>query len=77
MIETFIMLFYGYLFVGAVFGLYFIGWGASRLDEEAKTLSLVVRLLLLPGSIALWPLLLRKLLQHQPPSPTDSKPSLP
>ncbi|GAB2584040.1 hypothetical protein [Spirosoma areae] len=77
MSELLINLFYGYWFMGAVFGLYFIGWGAARLDDEAKTMIWPVRLLLLPGSIALWPLLLRKLMQHHSPAHTDSNSSLP
>ena len=77
MTEILVNLFYGYWLLGAVFGLYFIGWGAARLDDEAKTMSLGVRLLLLPGSIALWPVLLRKLIQHRSPAHTDSNPSQP
>ncbi|WP_080055776.1 hypothetical protein [Spirosoma aerolatum] len=74
MIELLVMLFYGYVRAGVVFGVYFIGWGAARIDHEAKDMSLAVRLLLLPGSVALWPLLLQKLLRHRSSSPTDSNP---
>ncbi|NIJ52269.1 hypothetical protein FHS68_001425 [Dyadobacter arcticus] len=77
MIDTLIKMFYGYWLLGAVFGLYFVGWGAARLDEEAKTMTPAVRLLLLPGSITLWPLLVWKLVQPHSPSRTDSKPLLP
>jgi hypothetical protein len=54
--------FYGYVLLGLVFGLYFIGWGAARLDAEAGHLPVALRLLLLPASVALWPLLLAKLI---------------
>ena len=73
MIATLINLFYGYWLLGTVFGLYFVSWGAARLDDEAKTMSWPVRLLLLPGSIALWPLLLGKLLKRRP-SPANANP---
>jgi len=54
-------LFYGYLALGAVFGVYFVSWGAARLDPEARGLPFLLRLMLLPASVALWPVLLRKL----------------
>ncbi len=64
MIETFVSIFYGYWLVGAVFGLYFVIWGAARIDHDAEALTWQMRLILLPGSVALWPLLLGKLLDH-------------
>lgn len=48
-----------YLGVGLLFGLTFITWGVERLDHATKGTSWVFRLLLLPGSIVLWPLLAR------------------
>lgn len=62
MIETFVSIFYGYWLVGAVFGLYFVGWGAARLGHDAESLTLPMRLTLLPGSVVLWPVLLGKLI---------------
>ena len=73
MSELLVNLFYGYWLIGFVFGLYFIGAGAARLDNEAKTMTWVVRLFLLPGSVALWPLLLHKVIQ----TPASSKSVLP
>jgi hypothetical protein len=60
--TTIVTLFYGYWLVGAVFGLYFVIWGAARLDHDAEAMTWQMRLILLPGSVALWPLLLGKLL---------------
>jgi hypothetical protein len=58
--------FYSYLALGGLFGLYFVGWGAARLDPVAHQLSWSVRLLLWPASLALWPVLLLKLLFPKP-----------
>ncbi|GAB4022572.1 hypothetical protein [Spirosoma koreense] len=77
MIHLLVLLFYGYLLIGLIFGLYFIGWGAARLDHEAKGMRLAVRLLLLPGSAILWPLLFQKLFRRSSPSSADSTPVLP
>ncbi|RIV24013.1 hypothetical protein DYU11_13700 [Fibrisoma montanum] len=60
-VELLVTLFYGYLVSGAVFGVYFAGWGAARLDPEAHQMPVMLRLLLWPASVALWPLLLWKL----------------
>lgn len=49
-----------YLLLGVVFGLVFIVVGASKLDEKVKGTSWVFKALILPGSIALWPVLLLK-----------------
>lgn len=63
MIETFVSIFYSYWLVGVVFGLYFVVWGAARLDHDAEALTWPMRLILLPGSVILWPLLLGRLLE--------------
>lgn len=53
----------GYVGVGLVFGLFFITKGLAILDPVAKGAPVGFRLLMLPGSAALWPLLLTKLLR--------------
>ncbi|WP_144051651.1 hypothetical protein [Fibrisoma limi] len=63
--ELLVYLFYSYLTVGALFGLYFVGWGAARLDTEAHQMPSMLRILLWPASVALWPLLMRKLWYRQ------------
>jgi hypothetical protein len=67
MTALLLYLFYGYWLIGAGFGLYFVGWGAARLDHDAESLTWPMRLLLLPGSVALWPVLALKLIDHQTP----------
>ncbi|WP_299674207.1 hypothetical protein [uncultured Dokdonia sp.] len=57
-----------YLAIGLVFGIYFFIRGAAQLDELIKDSKWTVRLLLVPGAIGLWPLLLSRLLK---PSKTN------
>lgn len=47
-----------YAAAGVVFALAFILLGISRIDNGAKGAGLGFRLLILPGLIALWPLML-------------------
>ncbi len=49
-----------YVAIGFVFALVFIFTGIDKIDDGAKDISWGLRLLLLPGSIAFWPVLLRK-----------------
>ncbi|GGG23859.1 hypothetical protein GCM10011344_25810 [Dokdonia pacifica] len=57
-----------YLAIGLVFGIYFFIRGAAQLDALIKDSKWTVRLLLVPGAIGLWPLLLSRLLK---PSKTN------
>jgi hypothetical protein len=47
-----------YAAVGAVFALVFLSLGLNRIDHGAKGAGLGFRLMILPGLIALWPLML-------------------
>lgn len=49
-----------YAGIGVIFAAFFVTAGVSRIDAEAEGASLGFRLLILPGTIALWPLLLSK-----------------
>ena len=51
-----------YFVVGLCFGVYFFLKGAGKIDSLIKESKWTVRLLLLPGAIVTWPLLLSKLL---------------
>jgi hypothetical protein len=51
-----------YLFAGALFALYFALRGAALLDPAARGSSASFRLLLIPGAIGLWPVLLMTML---------------
>lgn len=50
----------GYAVVGVVFALAFVSFGVPRLDPAARGTSAAFRVLILPGSVALWPFLLLK-----------------
>ncbi len=57
-----------YLGTGLAFGLAFIFLGIGKIDPVAKAMPLRVRLVLLPGTAALWPLMLAKWVrQTEPP----------
>lgn len=54
-----------YLLFGLAFAGYFVMRGAGRLDPVAAQGTWGFRLLILPGSVALWPLLLVRLLRKR------------
>ena len=58
-----------YLGVGAVFALAFITVGVGRIDVAARNMPWSVRILIFPGVVALWPLMLTKwLTQRETPT---------
>ncbi len=57
-----------YLAIGLAFALWFVWRGANRIDRSAAEGTWGFRLLILPGSAALWPLLLRRVRSEDPPS---------
>lgn len=50
----------GYLLIGVVFALVFVFKGAGAIDPSAREGSLGFRLLILPGTAALWPLMAKR-----------------
>lgn len=64
MLETFstavLVLVAGYALVGLLFALPFLLRGAGRVDPAAREGSRGFRLLILPGTVALWPILASK-----------------
>ena len=57
-----------YFAIGAAFALIFILFGAGRIDPDAKGMPIQARLIIFPGVVGLWPLMLVKLLfQKAPP----------
>jgi hypothetical protein len=56
-----------YLVVGAIFAIVFVSAGLQRIDVAAKEMPLSARLLVFPGLVALWPLMLTKWLSRQQP----------
>ncbi len=49
-----------YLLIGGVFAWWFVTRGVGRCDDAARTGTPMFRVLIFPGSVALWPCLWRK-----------------
>lgn len=52
-----------YLALGLVFALVFVSLGVQRIDTSAVNASFGFRMIILPGTIALWPIMLVKWLK--------------
>jgi hypothetical protein len=50
----------GYVLAGLIFASAFVVSGVQRVDQLAISAGMGFRILLLPGSVALWPLLLAR-----------------
>ena len=72
--ATFLIVLGLYLAIGLVFAVPFAFIGAGKIDSHAAHGSWGFRLLIIPGSMALWPLLLRRWLSgvHEPPEQCDA-----
>jgi len=67
-VEVGLLLLGAYVAAGLAFAVAFVSAGVTRIDAEARGAGLGFRLLILPGSVAFWPLLLRRWLAgRQPP----------
>ena len=63
LIEILIFSFYGYLMIGLLFGFLFVFKGVQKVDDGMKEVKWILRLMILPASMALWPFMLRKFLK--------------
>ena len=63
-----------YAAVGAVFAVAFVTAGVQRVDPDARGSGIVFRLLILPGSAAFWPLLLRRWIRGDRDVPQERNP---
>ena len=54
-------LIFTYLMIGVAFYLPFIKIGVNKIDEGVKEAPLLMKVLIFPGVVALWPLLWQKL----------------
>lgn len=64
-VQILLYLLYTYLGLGLIFALWFVFKGADVLDEQMHGANWRTRLLLLPGSMALWVVLFNKYLKHK------------
>lgn len=60
-----------YLLIGMLFSFYFVASGVNRIDPSARTAGLGFRLLIVPGTIALWPVLARRIVRGQSEPPPE------
>ncbi len=58
--EVAVQIFLGYVMAGLVFSIAFASKGVNVIDPASHRGSIWFRLLLVPGSVALWPVLLVK-----------------
>jgi hypothetical protein len=56
-----------YMAVGLIFGVAFIILGASKIDTASIKMPIRVRLLILPGVMLLWPLMMAKWITRKGP----------
>jgi hypothetical protein len=63
-----------YLACGLGFALPFVMFGARRIDSHAAQGSWGFRLLIIPGAVALWPLLLRRWVKGNQVPPEEETP---
>ena len=57
-----------YVAVGIVFAIFFVTLGVARVDPAARGAPWGFRLIILPGTVALWPIMLLKFIRGGAPS---------
>ena len=64
--ELFVDLLAVYAALGVIFALPFVAAGVQRIDSQAKGSGLGFRVLIFPGTVAFWPLLLHRWMRPGP-----------
>lgn len=49
-----------YLISGLIFSVSFIIWGLTSVDSHAKNTGLIFKILIIPGLVVLWPIIVLK-----------------
>jgi len=70
-----VVVLYTYALLGAVFGIAFVTAGVQRVDRAAKGSSLGFRLLIFPGTVAFWPLMLERWISDRTSPPEQRNPN--
>ena len=65
---TLLILLAVFLVCGVLFTFFFIARGLEKIDEEAASSTWGFRMIIIPGCILLWPLLLRKWIKAVKPN---------
>jgi uncharacterized membrane protein YeiB len=63
-----------YVLVGVVFAVAFVSVGVKRVDSQAVGAGVGFRILIFPGSVAFWPLLLRRWAKGNAEPPLERNP---
>ena len=68
-VKAFVYALEAYGLMGLLFATAFVWFGVPRLDSEARGSGIAFRLLILPGVVAFWPMLLVRGIRgvHEPP----------
>jgi hypothetical protein len=72
--KTFVYGLEVYAGLGLVFALVFVWVGVQRLDSEAEGSGVGVRLLIMPGVAAFWPMMLYRWTRHVIEPPVEKNP---
>jgi hypothetical protein len=72
--TVFVFLFYAYASIGLLFALGFTYRGVQKIDPSAAGTGFFFRCLIFPGSVAFWPLLLRRWLRGRGEPPEQENP---
>lgn len=63
MAQVLVLLIYGYCAIGLLFAVWFVVRGVNKVDPGMHAVHWAVRALIFPGSLLLWPVLLKKYLK--------------
>jgi hypothetical protein len=63
-----------YAALGCLFALLFVTRGVHQVDTQARNAPLGFRVIILPGVIAFWPLLMRRWIGGNPEPPVERSP---
>lgn len=63
-----------YAAVGLAFALVFVSFGVQKIDPEAKGAGVGFRVLIIPGVMAFWPMLLRRWASDATEPPPEKEP---
>ena len=72
--NGFVLLSEIYFGIGLIFALFFAFKGAGKIDPTAKAGTIGFRLLIIPGTMAFWPLLAKRWWQGMTESPEEKNP---
>jgi hypothetical protein len=73
MVTGLVAVFCLYAACGLIFALVFVSAAVAKIDEDARASGIGFRLIIIPGVVALWPLLLRRWVRGLP-TPVERNP---